>query len=88
MIRAKLLLLLHVTSLIYQLVSAEQAAAVPPSNFLLIMADDMGWGDPQYNGGNALTPHLNEIAASKHTIVFNRFCESRSTRHFALKSEC
>lgn len=43
------------------------------TNFIFILADDMGWGDPHYNGGNAFTPFLDSIAEGKHTIVFNRF---------------
>jgi arylsulfatase B len=43
------------------------------TNFIFILADDMGWGDPHYNGGTALTPHLDAIAASKHAVVLNRF---------------
>ncbi len=33
-------------------------------NIVLIMADDMGWGDPGFNGGNKdLTPHIDRLAA-------------------------
>ena len=43
------------------------------TNVVLIMADDMGWGDPGYNGGKPLTPELDTMAAANSTIVLERF---------------
>ena len=43
------------------------------TNVVLIMADDMGWGDPGYNGGKPLTPELDKMAAANSTIVLDRF---------------
>ena len=41
-------------------------------NIILIMADDMGWGDTGYNGHpNIKTPYLDEMAANG--MKFNRF---------------
>ena len=41
-------------------------------NIILLMADDMGWGDAGYNGHPALeTPHLDSMAAGG--LVFHRF---------------
>ena len=41
-------------------------------NIILLMADDMGWGDTSYNGNpNLKTPNLDEMARAG--IVFNRF---------------
>lgn len=41
-------------------------------NIILLMADDMGWGDAGYNGHPVLqTPHLDEMADVG--LVFNRF---------------
>ena len=41
-------------------------------NIILIMADDLGWGDTGYNGNSIIkTPHLNQMA--KEGIQFNRF---------------
>lgn len=44
-------------------------------NIILLMADDMGWGDPAYNGNPiSKTPNLDKMAAEG--IVFNRFYAS------------
>lgn len=41
-------------------------------NIILLMADDLGWGDTGYNGNqNLRTPSLDEMA--KSGLVFNRF---------------
>ena len=41
-------------------------------NIILVMADDLGWGDVAYNGNKTiLTPHLDAMAASG--VRFNRF---------------
>ena len=33
-------------------------------NVIFAMADDLGWGDVQYNNGKAATPNLNKMARS------------------------
>ncbi|MDO8543779.1 MAG: sulfatase-like hydrolase/transferase [Opitutaceae bacterium] len=38
------------------------AAAMERPNFVFIMADDLGWADVAFNGGNAPTPHLDRLA--------------------------
>ena len=49
---------------------AEAAPARP--NIILMMADDMGWGDPGFNGNRIIrTPHLDEMA--KAGIRFTEF---------------
>ena len=41
-------------------------------NIILIMCDDLGWGDVEFNGGRTIkTPHLAEMAAN--SLKFNRF---------------
>jgi len=38
-------------------------AAVPRPNIILILADDLGWADPGFNGGDpALTPNIDRLA--------------------------
>jgi arylsulfatase A-like enzyme len=50
--------------------SAPAAEAKP--NVILVMCDDLGWGDVSFNGSNiAKTPHLDEMAG--HSLKFNRF---------------
>lgn len=41
-------------------------------NIILLMADDLGWGDTGYNGNSVIkTPHLDEMA--REGVQFNRF---------------
>ena len=42
-------------------------------NIIFAMADDLGWGDVQYNNGNARTPNLDEMAQSPNTILLQRY---------------
>ena len=38
------------------------SAAISAPNFLVIVADDLGWADVGYHGGNVPTPHLDKLA--------------------------
>ncbi len=58
------------------LTSAQESAAKKSSgkqpNVILIMADDLGWGDVGFNGNRVIkTPHLDELAAAG--MRFERF---------------
>jgi arylsulfatase A-like enzyme len=48
-----------------QLLGTFAAAAGSPPNFVLLLADDMRWGDPSCYGNHAVeTPHLDALAAA------------------------
>ena len=55
------------------------SAETKPPNILIILTDDLGWGDPGYNcvgqdeNQCAFTPHLDALARDEHTAVFHRF---------------
>lgn len=50
---------------------------VDKPNVILIMADDLGWGDTGYNGSSIIkTPHLDKMASEG--IQFNRFYSGSS----------
>ncbi len=60
------------TLLVFVVVPAYATAESDSPNVVLVMADDLGWGDVGYNGAKvAKTPHLDAMA--KQSLVFNRF---------------
>ena len=59
-----------VVTLLVVLISTVNSAA---PNVIFAMADDLGWGDVQYNNGNARTPNLDEMAQSPNTILLQRY---------------
>jgi len=53
-------------------IGALTAGAQNKPNIILIMADDLGWGDTGYNGNPVIkTPYLDQMA--KEGVRFNRF---------------
>jgi arylsulfatase A-like enzyme len=51
---------------------AQDAKSAPRPNVVLMMADDLGWGDVGFNGSEvARTPHLDEMA--RNGLLFRRF---------------
>ena len=50
---------MFVVALCCQVVSAD---VQPRPNIVFIMADDLGWADVAFHGGNAPTPHLDRLA--------------------------
>lgn len=64
------LLFVILTSLI--LLSCQQKTELPNPNIILIMCDDLGWGDVGFNGNEIIkTPNLDYLAGNG--ITFNRF---------------
>jgi arylsulfatase A-like enzyme len=60
------------TFLIPQLLNCNRQIADRPPNIILLMADDLGYGDVGFNGSNIIkTPHLDIMA--KAGVRFNRF---------------
>ena len=57
---------------IFMLLSSLQNPTPEPPNVILIMCDDLGWGDVGFNGNEQIkTPNLDKLAA--RGITFNRF---------------
>jgi len=59
-------------ALIVGILACGQLAADDPPNIVLMMCDDLGWGDVGFNGNEVIqTPNLDEMAAAG--MKFNRF---------------
>src|SRR5258706_15527063 len=57
---------LCVATLIFSRVSSRAAAPDASSrpHLLFILADDLGWGDVGFHGGEIKTPHIDQLAAA------------------------
>ena len=60
------------TLLLLLLLTLSSGVSKPP-NFVFLMADDLGYGDVQYNGGNASTPNLDSLAAGPNSLRLTRY---------------
>jgi arylsulfatase A-like enzyme len=58
-----------ISALLFALIITLQAASKP--NLVLVMADDLGWGDVGWHGGQAKTPRLDRLGAGG--LRFERF---------------
>jgi len=68
----ELTMLRFVPVLLLLLIAVPRLVAGEPPNIILIMADDLGWGDVGFNGGKIIhTPHLDSLAADG--LRFERF---------------
>ena len=57
-------ILFLLSSFLFGLCPAAAAAAAPKPNVIVIMADDLGYGDISANGATAIkTPHIDRLAA-------------------------
>ena len=60
------------TSILGLLFAAWASQAAAKTNIILIMADDLGWGDVGFNGNTVIqTPHLDAMA--ENGLNFSRF---------------
>jgi arylsulfatase A-like enzyme len=61
-----------ITIVFVSLLCAFETTPTVPPNVILCMADDMGWGDPGFNGNRIIkTPNLDEMASNG--LRFDRF---------------
>jgi len=51
--------------------SQGEAQAIDRPNIVIILADDLGWGDVGYHGGDIKTPHIDSFA--KEGVILNHF---------------
>lgn len=63
------ILIFQVITLLVGAISSVWASDSQRPNFILIMCDDLGWGDVGFNGATHIeTPHLDEMAANGLTL--------------------
>ena len=51
----------------------ETKSTMDMPNIIFAMADDLGWGDVEYNNGKAHTPNLNKMASTSSSILLQRY---------------
>src|SRR5687767_3047696 len=51
--------------------AATNAAATAKPNIVFILADDLGWADVAFHGGNARTPHLDKLVRTGLELTQN-----------------
>jgi len=56
---------------------AQRPASATPPNFVILLADDLGWGDVGYHGSDIRTPNLDALAA-----------QGRRLEHFYVTPQC
>lgn len=54
---------MNMLRILFLVLVAISARAAEPPNIVFIIADDFGWADVGFHGGNAPTPHLDRLAA-------------------------
>ncbi len=58
----------------HRLASVKSSLHTPTRpNVIFMMADDLGYGDVHYNGGNADTPNLDAMAAGPNSVLLTRY---------------
>jgi len=60
-------------------VAATAARALVAPSIVLLLADDMGYGDPHYMGGPSLTPNMDAMAAAASTLRLMRHHSGSTT---------
>ena len=61
-----------------------QAAAESPPNIVIILADDLGYGEVGFNGQNLIsTPNIDEMA--EQGVVFSSFYAGAPSIYFSIE---
>lgn len=52
--------------------TSDAPTSARPQNFVIMLADDVGWGDWSRTGSPARTPHLDAMSRADHGVWFHR----------------